>query len=75
MIGEAVYSDGEIIEYDLETDASSVYLSLFERSATDLDVNAVSTFVPEPSGSLLLVIALVAVGLPGPRRRSRPRSL
>jgi hypothetical protein len=62
-IGEELYSDGEIIEYDLDTGDSSLHLSLFERSATNLDVNAVAIQLPEPGQSLLLAAALSIVGV------------
>jgi hypothetical protein len=62
-IGEDLYSDGEVIEYDLDTGDSFLHLSLFERSATNLDVNAVAIQVPEPGPSLLLAAALSIVGV------------
>lgn len=71
MIGDTVYSDGEIIEYDPETGAASVYLSLFGRATGNSDVNAVSIVLPEPTPSLLSVVALAAVVLL--RRLAQPR--
>ena len=62
-IGEDVFSDGEIIEYDTETGAASLHLSLFERSATNIDVNAVTVHLPEPGAGLLLGAALCVVGI------------
>lgn len=62
-IGEEAYSDGEVIEYDLDTGDSFLHLSLFERSATNLDVNAVAIRVPEPGQSLILAAALSIVGV------------
>jgi phage baseplate assembly protein gpV len=70
-IGEDVYSDGEIIEYDPETGSSFVHLSLFERSATNLDVSAVAIYLPEPGQTLLLGAALAMVGIL--QHRARPR--
>jgi phage baseplate assembly protein gpV len=71
-IGEDVYSDGEIIEYDPDTGVALLYLSLFERSATNLDVNAVAVYLPEPGQTLLLGVALTMVGIL--RRRAHPAS-
>jgi hypothetical protein len=69
-IGEDVYSDGEIIEYDPDAGAAFLYLPLFERSATNLDVNAVAIYLPEPGQALLLGTALAMVGILQRRTRS-----
>jgi hypothetical protein len=71
LAGEAFYMDGDVIEYDLESGDSFLYLSLFERSATNLDVNAVAIQLPEPGQSLLLAAALSIVGVLGRTRAAR----